>query len=124
MAETNGTQSKSAEIPGRYSADWIERLDGRTSIAKAVSERLHALTNDLGGVESLSYQQRSLCKRAIWMEAIIEQQEAELARGGEVDQGRLTQAVNSLIGLLKTLGLERRAREVPTLHDYIKRGAS
>jgi hypothetical protein len=43
-----------------------------------------------------------------------------LARGEEVDQGKLTQAVNTLIGLLKTLGLERVARDVPTLGDYLR----
>ena len=112
--------AKSSEIPDRYSADWLQRLDGRTSIARVICDRLEELQNDLGGRDGLSYQQRSLTKRAIWMEAIIEQQELALARGEEIDQGKLTQAVNSLIGLLKTLGLERKAAEVPTLAEYIK----
>lgn len=106
-------------IPERYSHDWLESLDGRTRIARAVRERLTALETDLGGRDNLSYQRRSLAKRAVWLEAIIEQQEAALARGEGVDQGKLTQAVNSLIGLLKTLGLERQAKDVPSLHKYI-----
>ena len=111
---------KQDAVPNRYSADWLEKLDGRTAIARAVNERLAMLESDLGGRDAMSYQQRSLAKRAIWTEALIEQQESAVARGEEIDQGRLTQAVNSLIGLYKTLGLERRAREVPDLQSYLR----
>ncbi|MDT8311885.1 MAG: hypothetical protein RQ732_10600 [Methylophaga sp.] len=111
--------AKSDEIPTQYSNDWIEKLDGRTSLARAVQSRYATLAQDLGGINHLSYQRRSLCKRAIYMEAIIEQQEAALSRGEEIDQGRLTQAVNTLIGLLKTLGLERITKEV-SLGEFIR----
>lgn len=112
--------AKKQDTLSKYTPDWLEKLDGRTNLAKVVTERLHSLMQDLGGVDSLSYQQRSLAKRAIWLEAIIEQQEAALSRGEEIDQGKLTQAVNSLIGLLKTLGLERKSKDVPSLADFIK----
>lgn len=114
--------AKQGEIPTKFSEGWIDSLDRRTSIAKAVNERMTMLTSDLGGMDMLSYQQRSLCKRAIWLEALIEQQEADLAKGKEVDQGRLTQAINTFMGLLKTLGLERKSKDV-TLSDLIN-GAS
>lgn len=110
--------AKSNELP-QYSNDWLEKLDGRTTIARAVQSRYATLVQDLGGMDFLSYQRRSLCKRAIYIEAIIEQQELALSRGEEVDQGRLTQAVNTLIGLLKTLGLERISKEV-SLSDFIR----
>lgn len=108
---------KQSALPNEYSQDWLERLDGRTSLARAVRSRFADLTTDLGG--DLSYQRRSLAKRAVWMEATIEQMEAALARGEDVDLGRMTQAVNSLQGLLKTLGLDRVARDVPSLSDYL-----
>ncbi len=114
-------RGKTQTVPDSYSNDWIEKLDGRYAIAKIVNDRLQALEADLGGRSALSYQQQSLCRRAIFMEAVIEQQEAKLARGEEVDQGKLTQAVNSLIGLLKTLGLHRVARDVPTLNEWMKK---
>ena len=116
--------SKIQDMPTSYAPDWLEKLDRRTNLAKAVNERLHVLTTDLGGMEYLSYQQRSLAKRAIWMEAIIEQQEAALSRGEDIDQGKLTQAVNSLIGLLKTLGLERQSRDVPDLATFLRKRAA
>lgn len=112
--------AKQQEVPASYTGDWIERLDGRTNIARAVRDRLHALETDLGGRDNLSYQQRALAKRAIWTEAVIEQREAALARGDEIDLGQLIQANNGLIGLLKALGLERRVRDVPDLQSYLR----
>ena len=123
MDQRNGTDTaKTSELPERYSEDWLAKLDGRTAIARVIRDRLEDLQTDLGGRDQLSYQQRSLAKRAIWMEAVIEQQEIALSRGEPVDQGKLTQAVNSLIGLLKTLGLERKARDIPSLRDYMESG--
>lgn len=116
--------TRQADIPSKYSADWLEKLDGRTTLARAVNDRYHHLTTDLGGIDRMSYQRRSLCKRIVYMECVIEQQEAALSRGEEVDQGRLTQAVNTLIGLLKTVGLDRMAHDVPDLQTYLKQRAS
>lgn len=109
---------KTQSIPTDYSSDWLEKLDGRTRLAQACRSRYAALTDDLGGHDALSYQRRSLARRAVWLEAVIETQEAALARGEDVDQGRMTQALNSLVGLFKVLGLDRKARDV-SLADYI-----
>ncbi|QGM21430.1 hypothetical protein GJ672_03535 [Spiribacter sp. 2438] len=114
---------KKNELPPRYTHDWIESLDQRTSLARAVRDRLQRLEADMGGGDSLSYQRRSLAKRAIFMEALIEQREAAIARGEDVDQGQLTQATNTLIGLLKTIGLDRRARDL-TPAEYLRSRAS
>lgn len=110
---------KQSALPNDYSHDWLERLDGRTRLAQSVRARYADLTADLGGHDALSYQRRSLVKRALWQEAVIEQMESALAAGKDVDLGRMTQAVNSLQGLYKTLGLDRVARDVPNLSDYL-----
>ncbi|WFM70987.1 hypothetical protein [Halomonas sp. CKK8] len=114
---------KQADIPDTYSPDWLTKLDGRTRVAQIVNERLYALEQDLGGYERLSYQRRSLAKRAVWMEAIIEKQEAALARDQEVDLGKLAQAVNTLMGILRTLGLDRQTIDV-SLAEYVKKQES
>lgn len=117
-------QIKKPEIPSKYTNDWLEKLDGRTRVAQVVQQRFQALTADLGGLDSLSYQRISLCRRALYLEALIEQQEAALARGEDVDHGRLTNTTNTLMGLYKTLGLDRQARDVPDLHTYLKQRAT
>lgn len=110
---------KTRHPPLAYASDWIERLDGRTALARAVQQRLAGLHDSLGGAAALSYQEGSLCKRIVWLEALIESREAAMARGEEVDEARYLAAVATLAGLLKTLGMERRSRGV-TLRDYLQ----
>jgi hypothetical protein len=119
-----GDAGKSREIPASYTGDWIQKLDGRTAIAKAIQDRLATLEDDLGGRDSLSYQQHSLCKRIVWLEALIESREAALARGDEISEGAHTQQINALVGLLKTVGLDRKARDVPDLQTYLRNKAA
>lgn len=111
--------SKLDAIPDKFAPGYIDKLDGRTAIAVDMRARWQALTADLGGADRLSYAQRSLVERALWIEHWIALQERVLADGGEADTGRMTQATNSLLGLYRTLGLERRAKDVTTLADYI-----
>jgi len=69
--------------------------------------------------------QRSLVERALWQEFWIVQQERLLAAGDSAtDVGRMTQAANSLLGLYRTLGIERRQKDVTTLASYIASKAS
>jgi len=110
--------------PERYTNAWLAKLDGRTGIAQVMRERYADLTDDLGGADRLSYAQRSLAERALWLEYWLAQQEQTLATGGEFDVGKWTQAANSLQGIFSKLGLERKARDVPNLQDYIKARAT
>jgi hypothetical protein len=109
----------------KFANGWIDQLDGRTGIAQAMRERHRAFTDDLGGLNRLSYAQRSLVERALWLEFWLAQQEQALASGGEFDVGRWTQAANSLQGILAKLGLGRVAKDLPDLAQYLaKREAS
>lgn len=113
--------SKLQTPPRKYSKTWLTDLDGRTEVARQMRERFKAFTNDLGGAERLSYAQRSLIERALWLEFWLASQERELASGGDFDVGKWVQAANSLQGIMSKLGLERVAREVPSLREYIAR---
>ena len=112
--------AKQSEIPDRYAHDWLEKLDGRTRMAQAARQRLEVLQDDLGGHSALSYQERSLCRRAVFLEMLLEQRESALAEGREIDEGSHTQSINALMGVWKALGLKRRARDVPSVSDYIQ----
>ena len=111
--------TKPQAVPAKFATGWLEQLDGRTGIAQAMRERHRAFTDDLGGITRLSYAQRSLVERALWLEFWLQTQEQALASGGEFDVGRWTQAANSLQGILAKLGLERTAKDLPDLAQFL-----
>ena len=111
--------SKLESPPERFSNGWLDRLDGRTGIAVAMRERYQQFIDDLGGVDRLSYAQRSLVERGLWLEYWLADQERILATGGEFDVGKWTQACNALQGILSKLGLQRQAKDVPDLGEYL-----
>jgi hypothetical protein len=111
-------------LPEKYSSDWMKRLDKRTKIARAVLERIGALESDAGGGEVISHARRSLIRRAVWIEALCEGNELRLAAGEAIDVGALTQLTNSLLGLYRALGLERKARRIPALKGYLEAKAA
>jgi hypothetical protein len=112
-----------ATIPARYAPDFAEQLDQRTSLAKAIRGRVDAIETDLGGGEALSHARRSLVRRVVWLEAIIEHAEQRLAAGEGIDLGGHTQAINTLLGLYRLLGLERRQRPAARLRDVMSGAA-
>ncbi|PTE18070.1 hypothetical protein [Phaeovulum veldkampii] len=114
---------KAQQAPERYSQGWIAGLDMRTALGRDMAARYLTVCDDLGGEASLSYAQRSLIERALWAEYWLASQERELAEGREFDAGRWTQASNALLGLWRTLGLERKAKDVTDLSSYLRRKA-
>ncbi len=110
---------KSGPVPERYRPGWLDALDGRLSLARDLRQRFDEVCADLGGKDRLSYMQRSLVERGLWLEFWLSTQERELAGGNEFDVGRWVQAANSLQGIYSKLGLQRQAREVPTLQAYL-----
>jgi len=105
--------------PKTFNTGWLSELDGRTAIAQEMRARYAAFTNDLGGVERLSYAQRSLVSRALHLEYWLAQQEKALIEGADFDVGKWVQAANGLQGILSKLGLERQARDVPNLSAFL-----
>ena len=108
-----------ATLPDSYSADWLAKLDKRTKIARAVLARIGELESDAGGPDSLSAARRSLIRHAAWMDAIVESYEMKLAAGEQIDVGGHTQALNSLLGLYRLIGLERRAKKAASLGEVM-----
>lgn len=106
-------------LPIRFHEDFLDSLDGRSQVARTLRTRLAELHRDLGGYEALSYQERSLCRRCVFLEAVIESHEIGLALGEPMALGQWVHAVNSLLGVLRLLGLKRRVQQLPTLEAYL-----
>lgn len=112
--------NKKTELPAQYQTGFLASLDGRTEIARVMRERWENLTADLGGADSLSYAQRSLAERALWLEHHLIALEQALAAGSEFDSGKWVQACNSLVGIYNRLGIDRKPRDIGDLHDFLK----
>lgn len=113
------------QLPAEYSADWLERIDKRTKIWRAILPRIQRLEEDAGGTDNLTHAKRSLCRRAAFLELLCETQELRFTAGEPADVGAYTQAFNSMTGAYKAIGcLERRARSVRTLRDVMGAGTA
>ena len=126
MAAKPKSRARTQPIPPKFEAGYLSRLDKRTTVANELRERYEELTNDLGGAEHLSYQQRSLVERALWLEHWLHLQERELCAGRTdgFEAGRWVQSLNALVGLFRAVGLERQSRNVTDLQTYIAGKAS
>ncbi len=113
------TERLLATLPARYRPGFVEQLDRRTVLGRAVQDRITAMEADLGGVDSLSHARRSLVRRAVWLELAVEAHELHLPEGVGLDAGAYSQLFNSYLGALRLLGIERKARPVRSLHDHL-----
>jgi hypothetical protein len=123
-AKSRAVPAKKRTVPAKFQRGWLASLDGRLAVAQTMRNRFAVVCDDLGGVDRLSYMQRSLVERSLWLEYWIVQHECDLAAGRAFNAGSWIQAANALQGLYTKLGIERRAREVPALADYLKKGAA
>ena len=110
-------------MPAKYEPDFERRIDKRTVVGAALLARLAAIQSDCGGAESMSHAKASLCKRAVWVEAMVESHEQNLANAQPIDAGAYTQLINSLLGLYRVLGIERRQKPLRTLRQVMDNAA-
>lgn len=108
------------ELPDDFEPGIIRQLDQRTQVARQLQARLYGLADDLGGWDHLSFQKKVLVERIIWMEHHLRRLDSKAVQGEDV-LAQLTQMQNSLVGLLRTVGLEREVRTVNSLEDVIAR---
>lgn len=108
-----------AAIPARYSPDFMDRLDKRTVLGRAVVNRYEAIVTDLGGEDALTSIKRSLVRRYTWFEVMIEGFECRAAAGESIDIGSWSQLTNSWLGIARMLGLERKTRPVRRLREVM-----
>ncbi len=108
------------QIPAKYSPDFMERLDRRTVLGKAVSQRFDTVATDCGGLGACAHVKIGLIKRFLWMECVIEGIELQLAAGEQIDIGSYTQLTNTWLGIARLPGLERRPRPVRRLHEHLR----
>ena len=65
-------------LPMRFGQDFVASLDGRCRLSREVREPAASFDDRLRWGNALSHQQRSMCKRAIWLELMVEHEEARI----------------------------------------------
>lgn len=108
-------------LPARFEPRFMEQADGRQVAVREIRKRLNQLMEDTGAD---SYQKQLLVRRAVFISVQLETMEVNAAEGGMLDMGCYTQAVNSLVGLLTKLGLQRHVKDSLDLQDYINAGGN
>ena len=98
----------------------LKRMDQRTQDAKFLKRMYEQLCDDLGGIEQLSIQQRALAEEAAWLAARLRRLKVEAVLSGKHNDPAYSATLNSFIGLLRTLGIERKAKRVLTLAQTIE----
>jgi hypothetical protein len=108
--------------PDSWHPDWLLRMDQRFRHLAVVRARLATLESDLsaGEAERLSFAQRRLANHAVWADTMLEELERRFARGDEIDFMAFATVLNTLNRVLRTLGIQRRAKELPSLAEVLQ----
>jgi hypothetical protein len=127
MGSTTDTNSKrkritrpvspnAGTIPARFTPRFWADTDRRVSVVREIELRITRLKADSN---ANSYQKEILCERAVFIIAQLETMERDACEGVKaLPTGKYVQAVNGLLGLLKSLGLERAVKPV-ALAQYV-----
>lgn len=116
---------KPTELPARYERLFAWELDRRCKAVREFAADLVELWQDLGGVTNLSAQQRWLSERVVFLRRRMLAYETAVLEGSEppMTAGEYSNFANVCQGHLRTLGLERKARTVKTLHQHLRSGS-
>jgi len=111
--------------PKRYEQHFLAKMDKRSVAYQVLHESFSEIVQDRGGVESLSHIQLALIEKFCFLEFMLHKKELEMAESNnkgmrDKNFGSYCQWLNCLIGLSKSVGLERRAKTVASLETYIK----
>lgn len=107
-------------LPAGYRPGFAEELDRRTVMGRAVHDRIEAIEQDLGGGDTLSHTQRSLVRRAVWLEMVIEAHECSIAGNLSIEVGGYSQVLNSYLGVCRLLGIARRQKPARRLREALE----
>ncbi len=127
---SRGLSTRPTELPARYRRLFCWDLDRRSKVVREIAATLEELWTALGGVESLSPQERAIVERVTFLKHRVTAYESAVlfneSRAPDVperplpmDAGTYSNHVNVLLGLYKTLGITRRQRPVRSLRELM-----
>lgn len=112
-------ERRPTELPVTFNPKFLDNADGRLQVVRTIRKKVEQLMQDAGGNEST--QRAMLVKHTAFLHILLETFETEMAESGRLDLGQFIQATNSLVGLLRMLGLEKRMKNAgTTLNEYVE----
>lgn len=110
-------ENKDASLPAKFSPRFWDHCDSRLAVVRNIRSRYNLLRDACGGHESP--QRDLLVQRIAFLAILIETSEVIAAEGGHIDVGIYVQSLNAFTGLIKTVGLEKRVKNVTDLKAYL-----
>ena len=95
--------SKIQAVNETYCSSWLDKLDGRTELAKDLRQKYRNLTSTCGDLRYLTHQHNSFITSILWLKYWLEQKEASLASDVEFKAGKWIQGTKALFGLYSQL---------------------
>jgi len=117
------TNTKRMKLPDKYKANFLREFDKRSATFALLNTAYQEVMDDMGGQQVLSHVQICMAEKFVFLEFILRNIEQRIANNpNKSDEllGRWIQGLNSLSGLAKTVGLERRAKQVVSLKKYVE----
>ena len=114
---------KYRSLPAKYEINLLQKCDRRSEVYRKLKRSYDAIVSDLGGESELSHAKLMLVERLVFLEAVLETLEHQIASQPKTSAKTLSQwvqGVNSLQGLAKTVGLERKPRKSGDLRAYVE----
>ncbi len=100
----------------RWQPRFLDDTDHRQACVKAIRQRMKLLKEDCG---CDSFQKELLVEQAVFISVQLETMKVDALEGKPFEAGVFTQMVNSLVGLLRVLGIEKKAAGVLDLKTYV-----
>jgi hypothetical protein len=130
LRSPDGTEIKPAKIAktkqftryGRRRLVNRTSLDGRTAVAKVYDQLVAQIHADLGGRDRLSAIELSLVEAFAGASVTLDHINTRLLSGAEVTQvlvGMAAVASSTMVRVANKLGIERRAKIVPSLDEFL-----
>ena len=94
-----------------------EALDGRCQAARFWDAMIADIENDLGGHAELSMIEQTLVQAYVSAALTLQNLNTRLLLGEEIDFSQHSQCVSAMTRVASRLGIRRRAKQIPGLHD-------